>query len=378
MKRIAVRSLRCRGRALLAVLLLGACSYTDWRLPQSNAPVAAGNSGDAEIGGASATGGLARPELQGGAGAAGLDEDDGAGIAEPGAGASGQAGARGVGAGGEPQADAGAAGALPDPECDSSAEFGAPTPVPFASFRDRVDGRLSSDETTLYFGSLGDIWVATRADRKAQFDDEQVLLHDPFLVHVTPSLTRDGLSLYYAVLHASDDADAKLPAEGLYVSRRTTVHDTFGTGSYLSEFPAGAGSSFITPAGRGLYFVMNDDLFQSTLGRLGFAQFLQLKTLDGGGAYSYETLPLVSDDERTIYFASLRNGIDFDIWRATRSDPTRDFLPPSRVDALNGPTNDYPNWMSPDGCRIYLHRYADTSWHGPQLMVASKPKLASH
>lgn len=70
-----------------------------------------------------------------------------------------------------------------------------------------------------------------------------------------------------------------------------------------------------------------------------------------------ELAPVVSDDEREIFFASnrLTPNVDFalDIFTATRALPTDTFSTPERVASLSSAGIDWPLWLSPDGCELY-------------------------
>lgn len=60
-----------------------------------------------------------------------------------------------------------------------------------------------------------------------------------------------------------------------------------------------------------------------------------------------------------------------DIWTATRSAQTATFGSPAHVD---GPVNtadiDWPNWLSADGCHLYLGHLETTTG---DILVATRP-----
>jgi hypothetical protein len=66
----------------------------------------------------------------------------------------------------------------------------------------------------------------------------------------------------------------------------------------------------------------------------------------------------VSPDQLTIYWASDRTDGgakgDFDIWMATRPNSTASFGGAKNVSELNTDGAELPNWVSPDGCRLYF------------------------
>jgi hypothetical protein len=77
-----------------------------------------------------------------------------------------------------------------------------------------------------------------------------------------------------------------------------------------------------------------------------------LHELDGPG----ERYPTPSTDERTLYFmrAPVDGGTDNDIWVAQRGDASEPFKGASVVPELQTPYSEAPNWLSPDGCRLYF------------------------
>lgn len=56
----------------------------------------------------------------------------------------------------------------------------------------------------------------------------------------------------------------------------------------------------------------------------------------------------LTDDERTMYFASERNGGQLDLFVATRSDRFSSFGPPAPVSELNSTVNEGTPWLSAD------------------------------
>ena len=74
----------------------------------------------------------------------------------------------------------------------------------------------------------------------------------------------------------------------------------------------------------------------------------------------YQYFPTVTPDERTIYFASNRtdlgNVAGVDIFAAQRPSAGAPFGTPVNVYELNTWDDDYPNWISADGCTPYTHR----------------------
>ncbi len=94
-----------------------------------------------------------------------------------------------------------------------------------------------------------------------------------------------------------------------------------------------------------------------------------------------EASAVISNDGRTIYFATTRSlpgsaadaavKTDFDVWVAHRDAATGTFSNLAPVTELNSGFSELPNWVSPDGCTIYLSsaRLSGTR----AIWVASKP-----
>jgi hypothetical protein len=300
------------------VSLLGsccACARFGYDLPDwnSDAPGAGGrqsshDAGDPSAGGAS-SGGL--PDASANHAGGGASPD--AGVAGSGDGASGAGGAAnpaascadGVRGVGESGVDCGGPSCAP---CQCA--LGAPEPLGSPNFpgNDLWSPSLSSDGLSLYFavtvpGVSEQIAVATRSDRGAEFGLGQPL---PSPVNQgtdgTPYLAASGLSLYFFSERAGGAG-----GRDLYVAARTTTSAPFDTVRALSS----------------------------------------LNTADR------EHLPWVSADELSIYFVSNRVGVA-DVFRATRSSTSDEFETPEAVTELNSEGEDGGLALSPDGLMLIL------------------------
>jgi Tol biopolymer transport system component len=80
---------------------------------------------------------------------------------------------------------------------------------------------------------------------------------------------------------------------------------------------------------------------------------IALTELDQAGASNSDPAP--SADGLTLYFASDRGGGgDNDIYVAKRSSLTQPFGGITPVPSVNSPQGDGSNWLSRDGCRLYM------------------------
>ncbi len=82
--------------------------------------------------------------------------------------------------------------------------------------------------------------------------------------------------------------------------------------------------------------------------------------------------PVASDDDLTIYFSSARPGGlgANDIWMATRTNRSASFGAPRNVTEVNTTALDYPDWLSSDGCRLYVSSDISGNSH---VYVATRP-----
>ena len=282
--------------------------------------------------------------------------------------------------------DAGAVDAATDattgPACDLTKPFSSGATTMLAALdtdHQEYSPRLSADELTIYYarypGIVGtdtapapDIFTATRSSIADAFPPGTPLLSvDTPHTQQDPSLSPDGLTLYYAV----DYLTTTCTDLGLCIAKatRTSLTNDFSSpvilvdehGSQAEPYAAGANVYYTTHSAT----TMGDDLTnvgQST----AFAIV---------NSAADESSPVLSPDELTLYFSSNRTSdasTDGDIWKATRTSKTDPFAAPTHVDELSTNRDENPGFVSPDGCRIYFSR-DDGTGQSYNLYVASKP-----
>lgn len=263
--------------------------------------------------------------------------------------------------------------------CDVSSPFGTPVLLTGVDgMGSNGEGRLSPDELTIYFYSdrsgNNDIFMATRPSRTSAFGTPQALTS----VNTTgaegwPSPTADGLSLF---LESS--------ASGAYqvlVSTRTTLVAQFSAPSVVANVNLTGFSNvqpFVLADESAIYFGSNRtgtsggyDLYRSARDTSGqFGAPVQVSTINSP---SDEYGPTPSANELTLYFGSIRPDSpakgNFDIWMAKRASPTANFDPPVNVQELNTTDAEWPDWLSPDACRLYFTR---TSANVRNIYVATR------
>lgn len=270
--------------------------------------------------------------------------------------------------------DGGSDGVPPVVTCDPSMPFGEPVLV-YGLNRDpgtEWSITVSPDELTAYV-AVGSYWtlahpqMAKRANRAEPFAALVPLtaLNGPTFEQAM-SVTEDGLTLFME----SNRPDMNAPTR-IYVSTRQNTDEPFGSPSdvQLEQGMPDEFDPYVLPDGSALYFTSN-------IVGLGF---FSRAALDGTKAETPTLVlqynarfPVVSADELTMYFGwnDPHTGIWGDIWIATR--PSRDvpFGVPTNVSEVNTPDQEWPQWISPDGCRLYLTR--QTSAGGAFSFVAER------
>jgi Tol biopolymer transport system component len=269
------------------------------------------------------------------------------------------------------------------PRCDPSKAFEAPqvlADLPWMPGVYLANPSLTADERTLYFASSAgsvngypDIFVSSRANRDVPFGPVarvDALSSAGSEYHV--SVSGDGTLLFIArdegmgphILFATKGAS------GIGNVGRLMFPDAGGTGS-------NEGSPSVRPDGTALYFAINGtsesidfDIYKVSLPYSGQAP-ARLAELSSSNA---DTHPVLDANEKRIYFASNRqNAMNVDVWTASRSNTADAFSAPTLEPNLSAPmTNDYPDWLSPDGCVMYLTRTVPAVG-GARIYTARKP-----
>jgi hypothetical protein len=234
--------------------------------------------------------------------------------------------------------------------------------------RTRTDARLSSDELTIFYGSDDKIFVATRKDLNAKFSDVRDLEYVGAGVRVGfPALTEDLSTIFFCAF-----ADTTQ----LYRAKLSNKFDV-SDATLLSKPDAWACDPYLLPSGTALYFAGWNGSNWNLMRTPEPASIASAELLPVVNSLAKDAFPVVSADEKTLYFASNRtldNSVQLrtDTWVARRSDAQADFGVPEPVSELNTPdTNTLPSWISPDGCRIYIHRDVGIS---SKVMFAARQK----
>jgi Tol biopolymer transport system component len=280
----------------------------------------------------------------------------------------------------EDDATSPAADAAPTP-CHPTSPFGTPVLVEGIE-SDATEGglRMTPDELTGFFWSTRpggpgtvNLYVATRPGPTAAFGMVSLLSGiDMAGSQYDPSVTADGLTLAFGSDRASSDG-----TYDLFLATRATTGDDFSDAAPISDLNTSADDQqpYLLPDGSEMYFSSNtsgdSDIYRArrkTGG--GFAAPSAVTELNTAGVADEH--PAVSADGLTIFFSSTRPGGvgNIDVWTATRSSSRASFGTITNVGSVNSTSKDIPDWISPDGCRLYLH--SDRDGGSPHEYVATR------
>jgi len=270
-------------------------------------------------------------------------------------------------------------GAEPDggpTQCNLAKPFGSPVLVAgIASTAEDASLRLSPDEKTAFFFSARSgtklLYTATRTSVTAPFSNVSVLANVNTDNQYNPSISADGLTLFFASYRSSGIGD-----NDIYEATRKTL-----TGDFTNIRPtpnvntaASEVQPYIAHDGNTLYFVRTLPsglgVFRATGSlSLGFTSAGIISAFDGP---TNDSDPVPSADGLTMYWASDRPGGtgDLDIWEAHRATISGTFGNLQPVSGVNTIGLDAPSDVSEDGCRLYL---TSTRAGKTGIYVASRP-----
>ncbi|HET6150247.1 MAG TPA: hypothetical protein VFH68_22090 [Polyangia bacterium] len=261
--------------------------------------------------------------------------------------------------------------------CSPSKTFAAPLIVPGLNLLGTSsNARFTSNELTAYFGNLRaadaggtgnyEIFTASRPQRGAAFGAARALtsINSATASDYDPVLTDDGQTLYFGSTRTQ-------AADRIFVSVFVPITSSFTAPMVIdsiSQAPdAGATAPgtldafqpYVLPDNTVLYFgstrAGTRDIYKATRSTAGFSRASAVAEVNTN---SLEQFPTVSPDELVIYWASNRADAGArggsDVWMATRTSTNLPFGNVRNVTEVNSATDDFPSWISPDGCRLYL------------------------
>jgi Tol biopolymer transport system component len=251
------------------------------------------------------------------------------------------------------------------PACDPTMPFtsiglvpGLNTPEP------ESDVRLSEDELEAWYianhadaGANEDIFHAARATKTAAFGAIAPVaeLNSP-----TPEDSPTVSSDLRTMIFTSARIDA---GNDLWVTTRATPIAAWGAPALITSVNSASSENdaFLTPDGTALLFQSlraseTTDLFVSVKVGSTFGAATPIAELNSSGS---DQSPILSRDRLTIYYSSSRTDIPgfkgiVDVFVASRTTAEGTFGTPRVVPELNTEYRERPNWLSPDGCRLYF------------------------
>ena len=280
--------------------------------------------------------------------------------------------------------------------CDLTKPFGTPALVTSLNTGFvEIDVWLTDDSRTAYVAStrtdLGgpggnDIYVASRASATGDFGAMSLLANvNSASADRRPVLSPDRLTLFFSSNRPVGDGGT---GTNIFVVTRPNALADFGTPGLLAaanstatDFP-----DSVTADGKLLYL-------DSASGASRDIYVRDLTTSNPPtpvaelNSTNSDAFAVISHDGRTIYFASNRTSAarvdggapdaaartDFDVWVAHRAAATGAFSNLAPVPELNSTSEDAPNWLSPDGCTIYLSSDRNAPSGSRHIWAASKP-----
>jgi hypothetical protein len=276
------------------------------------------------------------------------------------------------------------------PPCDLAKPFAAAQAVAELNTGSQEQlARLSPDELAVYFssdrdkdasapGALGghDLYTATRSSRSAAFGTP-IRLAVP-LNHAEPDLspteTADRRVLFFDSYRTASD-------RRIFRATRANATAAFDPPAEVTELTSANedGTPYVLPGGEALYFFSSrSGSFQIYRASLAGAVVAAPIAVPGLTSAHADYSPVVTADEKTIYWASTRpDGAalgNYDVWTATRATPADPFSGASVVPNVSSTGQDFPTYLSADGCTLYL--MSDRSGGAGKLDIyrARRPK----
>jgi hypothetical protein len=240
--------------------------------------------------------------------------------------------------------------------CNPTAPFGTPVPITELNTGGLEESiSLSSDELTAYFIRDKSLYLATRDTKEHPFAPSSVGLvananHTGTTHNV--AVTHDGQVLYAV---STIESGPKIFFSGQTVSGFATPSkvsgpsgDFYGSNPYLNVQKSIVYYNFPTTGDGG---GPNDALYTAAIyapGAFGQPQIImELWSRKG------DRSPVLSADQKTLYFASRRGGEE-NIYVSTRGSIGAVWGTPTVVTEVSTFATDAPSWLSDDGCRLYL------------------------
>jgi hypothetical protein len=264
--------------------------------------------------------------------------------------------------------------------CSPSTPFSVPLPV---GGLEAIDGtaRFSPDQLSVVFsnrtGPSVDLYQATRASQSEAFGPPSRLtgLGAAEGSKLFPALAKDQKTLWFATMHETSPGNPRVDI--FFATRSSETSSTFeGTkeATGLNVFRENT-TPFATKHASEIWYAAGPqsdqyEIFHSKISGSGAASDpIQVPEINTPYA---EASPVLSDDGLVIYWSSTRPDGDaqgdHDVWVAVRPDAASRFGTPKNVTELNTYALEYPAWLSPDLCQLYIAR------SGSVLVASREPQ----
>lgn len=263
--------------------------------------------------------------------------------------------------------------APPGGRCNPAAPFQAPTLVTAINTAfDETGLSLTRDELLAFVGRTiqGSDQLLRMATRTSAGGDFSAATTDPMLAALNQepgseygaTTSADGLLLYFHRQAAS--------VIGIEVATRTDARQPFAASQGVSVDGSAlvdALTPHLSTDGQTLYWldIATFRLHQARRGRLpsSFIGARDASSIDN--VYN----PVLSADETTLYWS---NGMGDDILFSTRADRNGTFGAGAPLDGVNSAADDWPVFVTDDGCALYLASSRPGGLGGTDIWVARR------
>ena len=265
--------------------------------------------------------------------------------------------------------------------CDRTKPFSTPTLLQGVSSTRREEAAsFSPDELTVYAtlylapGGAGglDIYGASRGSTSDTFPPPTLLQNvDSSADETGAVVTDDGLTMFLAKGTAS---------RHIAMATRANTASGFGTPVVLAELMSSSDDIYpwINSDGTVIYFASS---------RNGVVYDLMRATRPSANSTTFSTpvvvsvptpiaVPVLTQDELTLFYASSQAGGvgGVDVWVATRASPSNPFGSPINVASVSSMSDDAPAWISRDQCRLYVATNRAGGVGNIDIWVSSRPQ----
>lgn len=266
--------------------------------------------------------------------------------------------------------------AVAPPACDLTKPFGALQSLNINTSAYETGARFSPDELTLWFqrrsgvNSLdGDIYMTTRPDKQTPFAaPAKITQLSSSSAEGGPTVRGDLLMAYLASFRSGGSGD-------LFRATRATASATWGAPARMASISTTYADDdpFMLEDGRALYWDSlrggNGNIYRASLDSAGNPG--SAVSVPGINTTAKESEPAVTLDELTIYFARVVGSKQIHVAkRATAAAPWGTAVP---VDELNSAQDEYPDWVSADGCHILISSQRSGGKGLSDVYFAAKP-----